>query len=107
MSEKIIECIDTIEKKCEELAKLTDPKNKLEREYSLLAQRILNNFENLRKKQEERENKIKEKEEQKKLKFLQDINKQKENSLKIQKKQEEEIMRMQLLNQKKYRIRRI
>ena len=63
MSDKIQACISCIESKCEELAKLTDPKNKVEREYSMLAQRMINNFESLRKKQEDRDNKKKEKEE--------------------------------------------
>lgn len=63
-SDKIKLCILAIEIKCAELSKLTDPNKPIEREYSLLCQRLLKSFESLHEKQEkyeEKEQKIKEK----------------------------------------------
>ncbi len=61
---KILLCISHIEIKCHELTKLTNPKDRVDREYSMLAQQILNKLETLRKKQSEREQKQRNKEDE-------------------------------------------
>src|SRR5271165_5810330 len=87
---KILTCVSIIEQKCEELSKLTDAKDRVEREYSMLAQRILNSLEVLRKKQSEREEKRREKED----KML-------EKTLKMHKNQEVLFKNQEVLSKKK------
>lgn len=68
--EKIYSYIGTIVKDCKHLVKITNPEDKFEREYSILAQKIIGQYESLIKKQRERLEK-----EERKLEKIQSKNK--------------------------------
>jgi hypothetical protein len=67
---KISAYIESIIKDCKNLVKITNPEDKIEREYSILAQKIIGQYESLIKKQKERQQREEEKLEKAKNKIL-------------------------------------